>query len=528
MFNLKRKVADFRDNLFLYILLMILKISWFIGIIQAFLILGICQIIFESIVKNKSEKILSFFKYTWTDFENLLQNQVFLIVWVGFFGYNIYNFVKKLADKQSDGFGDIRKHPSSTSGFYFGVNGKKVIFRNEQEFGHILLIGGSQSGKTSGVSIPTLQTWQGNAFVIDVKDDGELERKSKRTELLGKTAKIFGIGKNGYNPYFLIKNDEENKIAHARDLAEILIPLSADVKEPIWIQSAQNLLTASILYYYKDNSFAETVKNILSNPPRQLVTMLNDSNNSDIKIFTNSFLEMDDKQLASVYNNITANLTVIATDTQLQKLLTDNAQNITPHDIETTDIFIQIPESKIDMWRSVLTIIVNQQMKYFENLSTNEIEKVKPTLFLLEEFFRLGKVNSALNGLSTLASKKVCVAIVTQSLGNLDKIYGKDGTKIIADNCNYKAVLKATDPSTQKYFSDLLGTHEVEHISHSNSVEMLGENKKSINRSTKEKRVFNPEKLGFLNKEVVLITKDDFYKIDQLRYYEKNFEKIVN
>jgi type IV secretion system protein VirD4 len=46
---------------------------------------------------------------------------------------------------------------------------------------------------------------------------------------------------------------------------------------------------------------------------------------------------------------------------------------------------------------------------------------------------------------------------VVQSMAQLDTIYGKDERKVIADNCRFKLVLSATDPETQKYFSDLAG-----------------------------------------------------------------------
>ena len=55
-------------------------------------------------------------------------------------------------------------------------------------------------------------------------------------------------------------------------------------------------------------------------------------------------------------------------------------------------------------------------------------------------------------------------AILTQSLAQLDLIYGRESRQVIADNCSYKAILKATDADTQEYFSKLVGTYDKRYI----------------------------------------------------------------
>ena len=70
---------------------------------------------------------------------------------------------------------------------------------------------------------------------------------------------------------------------------------------------------------------------------------------------------------------------------------------------------------------------------------------------------RLSKINGLTNALATLRSRNVHIMGVIQSMAQLDSIYGQDQRKVIADNCRFKLVLSATDPETQKYFSDLAG-----------------------------------------------------------------------
>ena len=85
--------------------------------------------------------------------------------------------------------------------------------------------------------------------------------------------------------------------------------------------------------------------------------------------------------------------------------------------------------------------------------------------------YRDGRPLSAIDGitaaLATLRSRGVTILGVIQSMAQLDAIYSPEQRKVIADNCRYKFVLSATDPETQKYFSDLAGQRTVVSLSQS-------------------------------------------------------------
>ena len=81
------------------------------------------------------------------------------------------------------------------------------------------------------------------------------------------------------------------------------------------------------------------------------------------------------------------------------------------------------------------------------------------------------------NAVSTLRSKGVTICLLVQSLAQLDKIYGKESRQIIADNCQYKAILGVTDPENQKTISDMIGTINVRQNSiNDSSSRSLGKN----------------------------------------------------
>lgn len=200
---------------------------------------------------------------------------------------------------------------------------------------------------------------------------------------------------------------------------------------------------------------------------------------------------------------------------------------ISPTDLDFgMDIFIQIPEDKIEQWQSFLTLIVNSFLKSFERRNETELkENPNPILFLLDEFPRLGKVQTITNGLATLRSKQITIALFMQSMAQLDLIYGKETRQVIFDNCQYKAILRATDQETQEYLSKLVGTYEQVKKSQSTNFGALIQERKGsgISKTTEERRKIKSEDFGSL-KDVVLLTPNGFTRVKKTPYYlDKNF-----
>lgn len=63
------------------------------------------------------------------------------------------------------------------SGFLFGQLSGKFITKKEDMDGHILIVGGAGSGKSSCIAIPSLLMWRERIFCIDIK--GELFKNTK-------------------------------------------------------------------------------------------------------------------------------------------------------------------------------------------------------------------------------------------------------------------------------------------------------------------------------------------------------------
>lgn len=96
-----------------------------------------------------------------------------------------------------------------------------------------------------------------------------------------------------------------------------------------------------------------------------------------------------------------------------------------------------------------------------------------------------------------------------------------EGAQVIADNCQYKAILNATDADTQDYFSRLVGTYDKKKKSQNANYEQytgMGKGTGS-SQTTEERRIIKPEEFATL-KDIVLLSPLGFFRADKAPYYK--------
>jgi type IV secretion system protein VirD4 len=406
-------------------------------------------------------------------------------------------------------------------GFIFGKKGFFYVGKDENDDGHVLVLGGSGSGKTTSIAIPSLISWRARAFVVDIK--GELYQKTRQQRPSILAFNPLDKTSCGYNPYYLLRGSR-NLAGDARQIALSLIVKSPDVREPFWTDGAQNLFTGAILHYYLlGYTFIKTIETIQDTSPQDLVKAIHSGKSTEARRFVGPFVALDIKTLYGVYAELCNRIMIFATDPVLRKCLSKE-RFIKPTDLEYGyDVYLLLPEDKLEQWQGLVTLIVNQFLKHFER--RGEDANV-PILFLLDEFPRLGKVE-AVKGLATLRSKSVHICLIVQSLAQLDVIYGAGYRQVIADNCGFKAILNATDATTQEYFSRLVGTQRKAKTTTSTSFKEDTEKiqSTSISETTEEKRLIKPEEFATLQ-DIVLLTPYGYSRIKKTSCYRTRAFKI--
>lgn len=334
----------------------------------------------------------------------------------------------------------------NSEGIVLGKINEQLIEKPAEVQGHCLIVGGSGSGKSRGVAIPTLLRWKGSVFAIDIK--GELSRE---TATHRNNNYIFdpAAGTGAYNPLDLCK-----KKVDAQEIASALIPYTGG--DTYWVDSSRGILSAVLLEFALNKlTFIGALKKICTTKDEVLMQELMNSKYEDVRILA-GIGNAPEKTLGGIMSQLRTNITKIC-DEEIDNVT--SYSEWTPSTLEEgASIYLKINERTIETYKGLWSVIVNQILGFL--MERQEKSKL-PILLLLDELPRLGKIEGLLNALATLRSKNVHIVMCIQSMGQLDSIYGHDNTKIIADNSAYKLVLLATDPNTQKYFSDLAGNQTV-------------------------------------------------------------------
>jgi type IV secretion system protein VirD4 len=333
-------------------------------------------------------------------------------------------------------------------GIVFGRYNKHLVTKPPKVEGHTLIIGGTGSGKTSGVVIPSLFKWKGSALVMDIKGEISKITKEKRSSF-GEIYIFDAEGKGDcYDPIALC-----GTIDQAQDFARTLIPVP-EKGDPFWNESAQAILSAFVFegakYGYKLGEIAEK---LCTTPIGELVDYCKNHELREVKLLASITYDTPEKTLGGIMSSLKSRLITIATDENIRYATSRSDWN--PESLESgATVYLKVAEHLLDQYKDIWTIIFSQCLKH---LSKRDDSKDPPILIVIDEMPRLAKINGLVNALATLRSRNVHIMGIIQSMAQLDSIYGKDERKIIADNCRFKFVLSATDPDTQKYFSELAG-----------------------------------------------------------------------
>ena len=418
------------------------------------------------------------------------------------------------------------------TGVVLGRWKRKYVCHNLYNDGHILVIGGSGTGKSSALAIPTLLCNPDIPILaLDIK--GELHRKTAK--LGDPLVRVMDPGDRnsyGYDPlYGIDQNSSSQEILEAVLLiVHSLIPLPVETKDPFWIRSARNLLTGLLLYHIKQGKdFVGCIDEILGKPIRSSIDEAVQklcSINAEYRYLV-QFSDMSEVTLSGIFAELANHITVFANDADIRYCFRENRYKVSPADLEAgNSIYLAIREDKLSAYYDVLQLIINQTLAYLEKRS----EDSKRILILIDELPRIlssGKLEKLLDGIKTLRSRKVTLLLVTQSLEALMSAYTENEVADLVSNCQYISVLSATSTKTQKAICDWCGKFRERKNNYNEGA------LKRMSISYDYHNIVEPADLMTLAQsgESILISPYGYARIEKTPYYKdskikKMFEKV--
>lgn len=347
-------------------------------------------------------------------------------------------------------------------GIIFGLRRGKEVFSPQNDEGAVGVFSASGTGKTTAVGIPTLRSWKGTSFTIDISGDIYTQCSNMQNKLK------FEPESNETIPYNIFGCIDrlttlEDRYEALEQLAFLIMPNEININEngKYFLDNGRKILTASLIAFYDiQMDFIEICEKIVGSSYKELFSEIDRTNNNLAIMYINSFVGVSEQNVSGCKQSCDDAIKLFATNSKVKRSIhrpNGKEPAIEPQIIENHNIFLVVEDPKLELYSPLLNIITSQLMQYISNRKVNE--KSKTILLFLDEFASL-KIdsNTILEALRKYRKRKCRMMIMTQSLADLDILYDEKITNAIMSNLKYKVLLGGLgDVRSQKYFADLIG-----------------------------------------------------------------------
>ena len=186
------------------------------------------------------------------------------------------------------------QNPMETGKFWLGrsvVDGRPIGYVDDR---HICLVSGTRAGKGTTTIINNLCTWPGSIVVVDPKGENATVTAARRgkgsdyCEGMGQAVHVLDPFRaaevdEGYrrrlNPLDVLDPESPMVIDEAGRIADAIVVVNKQSKEPFWDESARNLVKGLILHVVTDPRFEgrrnlATVRELIARGDHEAVAYL--------------------------------------------------------------------------------------------------------------------------------------------------------------------------------------------------------------------------------------------------------------
>lgn len=426
---------------------------------------------------------------------------------------------KWLTKKEINNKFPIIRYQKITKHHGFIINAKqdkKIITFNVHSNTHNLIIGGTRSGKTQGIVLPTIQinsqsTIKPTMIITDPK--GELYNLQRNNlEQQGYDVKVINLrdleNSMCWNPLqqiynlhqkMLFSSNEQEKLllqvqiqTDIQDLARTLFPKSYHEKQPFWRDSGCNVIQAIILGILEDletklkqnpnltiqekqeiinkilpiNKFNLASVTIIATMKKDLIQWFKQRQDTSIaKITASNLTEGEADTIGNIMMTIATQLNIFK-NSFIQNLTSRNDLHFTDLINKPTALFIVIPDEN-DNYYVIASLLISQIYKFLiAEASKNKNNKLsKPVYFLCDEFANIPAIPHMERIISAGAGRNIYFQLIVQDIQQIYANYGERVGKIIFANCFLQTFLQTMEVETAERYAKMLGEQTVEQIS---------------------------------------------------------------
>ncbi len=348
---------------------------------------------------------------------------------------------------------------------------------------HLITLAPTRAGKGVGTVIPNLLAAERSVLVIDPKGEnariaGEARRRFGTVHVLDPFA-VSGMPSAAYNPLDRLAPDSLDLGEDAASLTEALVmDPPGQVTEAHWNEEAKAILGGLIMFCVchedRDRRTLATVREYLTLPPEKLRALLELMQDSDaagglISRAANRFLGKADREAASVLSNAQRH-THFLDSPRIAKVLSRSDFHFSDLRHRITSVFLVLPPNRMDAYSRWLRLLVSQALQDVARDAEASARPLSgpadaqggtqrlktPTLFLLDEFAALGRLEAVERAMGLMAGYGLQLWPILQDMSQLKDLYGERAGTFIA-NAGVQQVFGVNDFETAKWLSQMIG-----------------------------------------------------------------------
>lgn len=362
----------------------------------------------------------------------------------------------------------------NAEGIILGKFWKWRLFSPTRDETHIAVLGGSGSGKTSCIGIPTLRKWQGNFFAIDISGDITQAISSDIPAIIYSPLEPDPIAVTCYDPFYEIDKiiDPTERDTSLCNIAHYLIKDEPGRKHDAgaWYDAGgRDILKAAFLAFYEQgDDFVEIAKKVVHNDYETLFRLIDECGNDEASTYLNKFQPLRSQDIGGCFESAQSALlpfTNPVLNTWIGRSDQTGRPSFGPSTLEEYNIIFVLPDKKREQFAPLTELMVNQ---LFDYLSGRDLASRQKVLFFLDEFASFPNIDIS-PALQKFRKRNVRIMLLFQSLAQLDRNYGISTRQEIMDNIGITAVCKLNNVETQEYFSKKAGSKITFRSSHTSS-----------------------------------------------------------
>jgi len=368
------------------------------------------------------------------------------------------------------------------TGFMLGKTSKPNTYGQHivsSKFPHCLLIAPTGSGKTVGFVIPNLLTYLGSAVILDVKGEC-FEKTARYRQNIGHKVFRFGprdfaMPSHRFNPLYRISKlkNPAQRMAEIDKLAGLFLQAESPQAASFLPNSKDVFISCSILAYEQDkftlgniyklayggeldnnSKFAEYAKCVKDSSAKLLFQKLANTNKETLS----AYLSVLSSSGFSPWSNPHTCAVTAYNDFDFRKF------RCSPN-----TVYFTVPYDDLRTISPLVRMFFSEIIAALQEKEPGPDDPF-PVMILLDEFQRIGKMPIIVDSISLLRSYGGNIAIITQSIPDLDRIYGTEDRKSIQANSGIKLYLTPNEEDTIGELSESVGTTTKKVVSHSRSM----------------------------------------------------------